>query len=166
MGEPYEPPDPSTSVYLTLRKLQQWSPVITVVVSVIGIVVIGFQACIYQRQADIMEKTLTVTAQATQIAKEARRPVVIQDVSLAKVTDQMDFEIKLHNDGGSPVDATLRYCLIPSQSPNIRTPTISDCTQITTRGPMFVTPSNPQTVTVHLWNTAWVKLMRERQLYL
>src|SRR6266404_464812 len=104
--------------------------------------------------------------QATQIAKEARRPVVIQDIDLAKLTDKMDFEIRLHNDGGSPVDAILKYCFIPSQSPNINSPTLTDCYQITTKGPIFVTPGSPKTITVRLWNTAWVQAIRQRELYL
>jgi hypothetical protein len=56
MAESYEPRNPNTKLYLTAKKLQDWSPIITVIVSCIGLVVIGFQACIYNEQRKLMNE--------------------------------------------------------------------------------------------------------------
>ncbi len=50
MSESYEPKNPNTQVYLIAKRLQEWSPLVTVAVSVIALAIIGVQAAIYYKQ--------------------------------------------------------------------------------------------------------------------
>jgi hypothetical protein len=123
------------------------------------------QANASMSQASTSQVSARAAQQATQMAKEARRPVITQSVTLAKLTDdQMDFEIKVENAGGSPVDATLHYCLVVRQSPRIM-PTVNDCYRIRTAGPALIPSSNYKIITDSLRSSGWIKAIHNRDMY-
>jgi hypothetical protein len=106
MADSYEPQNPNTKLYLAAKKLQDWSPIITVIVSCIGLVVIGFQACIYNeqrklmneqraimdRQLDAMHKTLAETKKSADASVKSAGAAETQanaSMTQASVSEQM-----------------------------------------------------------------------------
>jgi hypothetical protein len=66
MSEPYEPRNPNTQLYLRAKWLQEWSPILTVVISCLALAVVGLQSCIYNQQRRLMNEQKAIMDKQSQ----------------------------------------------------------------------------------------------------
>src|SRR6266567_2577768 len=94
MSDPYEPKNPNTQLYLVGRKIQEWSPLITVAVSAIALFIIGAQALIYLKQANLMEKTLAEIRSGGEVSQKTANAASEQVNAMRGQLDAMQDQAK------------------------------------------------------------------------
>src|SRR5689334_3213429 len=107
MDEPYEPQDPRTQVYLRIKWFQEWSPVITVIVSALALIVIGVQVVVYIQQRNIMSKTVAQYGETRELENRAWVGVKPPEYRYIKALNDVTIVTIYINTGHVPATGTL-----------------------------------------------------------